>query len=276
MSDQTTAPKVDDTNPAPAAETSSAAPETVPSEEASKLGAEQQDANMDTTRQADASSAQVKLEDAGDKSASTTTNNNTTSNNDTSSSEKKDETAAVAASAAATSVSGDKVEEMMTERIDTSEAEVNKSVDDGSAEVKMETSTSEDKPLEGEKVTSGDVTNASETTTTTTSQPQTTPAPPPPSSLATPVTDSKEPASEVKTPQPPTAAATAAPVMNEQPQQPKQPQSTLPTRQYLDATVVPILHSALSQLAKVRPEDPIHFLGTYLLEYKDSFNSEQK
>lgn len=67
------------------------------------------------------------------------------------------------------------------------------------------------------------------------------------------------------------------PVSNEQPQPPKQPpQATLPTRQYLDATVVPILHSALSQLAKVRPEDPIQFLGNYLLECKDNFTQDPK
>lgn len=63
---------------------------------------------------------------------------------------------------------------------------------------------------------------------------------------------------------------------NEAPQQPlKQQPQTLPTRQYLDQTVVPILHSALSQLAKVRPDDPIQFLGSYLLENKDNFNVEK-
>lgn len=55
----------------------------------------------------------------------------------------------------------------------------------------------------------------------------------------------------------------------------KQQPQTLPTRQYLDATVVPILHSALSQLAKIRPDDPIHFLGQYLLDNKDNFNVEK-
>lgn len=51
-------------------------------------------------------------------------------------------------------------------------------------------------------------------------------------------------------------------------------QSTLPTRQYLDATVVPILHSALSQLAKLRPENPIEYLGKYLLEYQKDYNKQ--
>lgn len=73
-------------------------------------------------------------------------------------------------------------------------------------------------------------------------------------------------------------------VLQQQPQQQneavvappaKQQPQTLPTRQYLDATVVPILHSALSQLAKVRPDDPIQFLGSYLLENKDNFSVEK-
>lgn len=57
--------------------------------------------------------------------------------------------------------------------------------------------------------------------------------------------------------------------------QPAPKQQSLPTRQYLDQTVVPILHSALSQLAKVRPDDPIQFLGSYLLENKNNFNVEK-
>lgn len=51
----------------------------------------------------------------------------------------------------------------------------------------------------------------------------------------------------------------------------------LPTRQYLDQTVVPILLQGLSWLAKTRPEDPITELSKYLIEHKaehesDSFN----
>lgn len=48
-----------------------------------------------------------------------------------------------------------------------------------------------------------------------------------------------------------------------------------PTRQYLDDTVVPILHAGLSQLAKVRPDDPIDFLGKYLLENKKNYTQGQ-
>jgi protein dpy-30 len=48
--------------------------------------------------------------------------------------------------------------------------------------------------------------------------------------------------------------------------------STLPTRAYLDQTVVPILLQAMSQLAKERPVKPISFLGEYLLNHKEKYN----
>lgn len=54
-------------------------------------------------------------------------------------------------------------------------------------------------------------------------------------------------------------------------QQAKKPRvdlSALPTRQYLDQTVVPVLLQGLSWLAKTRPEDPITELSKYLLEHK--------
>lgn len=47
---------------------------------------------------------------------------------------------------------------------------------------------------------------------------------------------------------------------------------SLPTRQYLDQTVVPILLQALSTLAKERPPDPISFLAAYLLKNKSHFD----
>jgi len=43
---------------------------------------------------------------------------------------------------------------------------------------------------------------------------------------------------------------------------------SLPTRQYLDQTVVPILLEALSALAKERPPDPVDFLTEYLEKHK--------
>ena len=46
---------------------------------------------------------------------------------------------------------------------------------------------------------------------------------------------------------------------------------SLPTRQYLDQTIVPILLQALSTLAKERPPDPINFLAGYLLKHKTQY-----
>ena len=43
---------------------------------------------------------------------------------------------------------------------------------------------------------------------------------------------------------------------------------TLPTRQYLDSTVVPILLEGLAALAKERPEVPIDFLIDFLEKHK--------
>jgi len=217
MSEQTTAPQPDDVTAAPTvAEVKPAdpAPEAVPIEESSKVGGDSADPVE--------GQVSVKVEESAAKQAPDQL-------------EKKDETAV-----------DDNVEEMVTERTEPDAGRA----DEENAEVKMETSTTEDKPAE-EKVP--EMTNISEPTT----------QPPPPPQQAS---ENKEPQVEAK----------PTPTTNEHPQPPKQPQSTLPTRQYLDATVVPILHSALSQLAKVRPEDPIHFLGTYLLEYKDNFATEQK
>nr|AGM32979.1 Dpy-30 protein [Coptotermes formosanus] len=42
--------------------------------------------------------------------------------------------------------------------------------------------------------------------------------------------------------------------------------SKAPVRQYLDTTVVPVLLGALSALARERPQNPIEYLGNYLLE----------
>lgn len=48
---------------------------------------------------------------------------------------------------------------------------------------------------------------------------------------------------------------------------------SIPTRQYLDQTVVPILLVALGALAKERPADPIDFVANYLLREKSRFAS---
>lgn len=49
--------------------------------------------------------------------------------------------------------------------------------------------------------------------------------------------------------------------------------NALPTRQYLDQTVVPILLQGLSALAKERPPDPINYLAAYLLKNKGTFDN---
>ncbi|XP_078505221.1 protein dpy-30 homolog isoform X2 [Lissotriton helveticus] len=46
---------------------------------------------------------------------------------------------------------------------------------------------------------------------------------------------------------------------------------SLPTRAYLDQTVVPILLQGLSVLSKERPPNPIEFLAAYLLKNKSQF-----
>ena len=43
---------------------------------------------------------------------------------------------------------------------------------------------------------------------------------------------------------------------------------SLPTRQYLDHTVVPIILEVLAALSKERPEDPIDYLIGYLQKHK--------
>ncbi|CAL1529669.1 unnamed protein product [Lymnaea stagnalis] len=53
---------------------------------------------------------------------------------------------------------------------------------------------------------------------------------------------------------------------------PKVDLQSLPTRTYLDQTVVPILLSGMSVLARERPPNPIEFLAAYLLKNKDQFD----
>lgn len=57
----------------------------------------------------------------------------------------------------------------------------------------------------------------------------------------------------------------------EKPTKPKVELQSLPTRAYLDQTVVPILLQGLSTLSKERPPNPIEYLATYLLKNKDQY-----
>jgi len=53
---------------------------------------------------------------------------------------------------------------------------------------------------------------------------------------------------------------------------PKVDLQSLPTRAYLDKTVVPILLQGMSVLAKERPPNPIEYLAAYLLKNKGQFD----
>lgn len=77
-----------------------------------------------------------------------------------------------------------------------------------------------------------------------------------------------------------TAAVAATSVSNaQQPPPAKKPNpappatradpSALPTRQYLDQTVAPVLLHGLQALARERPTDPIQFLASYLLKHSN-------
>merc|ERR1712142_580646 len=52
---------------------------------------------------------------------------------------------------------------------------------------------------------------------------------------------------------------------------PKVDLQSLPTRAYLDQTVVPILLSGMSVLSRERPPNPVEFLAAYLLKNKEQF-----
>ncbi|XP_073826731.1 dpy-30-like 1 [Musca autumnalis] len=56
---------------------------------------------------------------------------------------------------------------------------------------------------------------------------------------------------------------------NAQQKKPRPDLNSLPTRQYLDQTVAPILLHGLQTLARERPPDPISFLASYLLKNKN-------
>lgn len=46
--------------------------------------------------------------------------------------------------------------------------------------------------------------------------------------------------------------------------------SSIPTKQYIDQTVAPILLEGLKALAKERPPDPIGYLADYLVRHKSN------
>ena len=114
----------------------------------------------------------------------------------------------------------------------------------------------------------------------------------PPPALAT-VTESPAAAVDDSTVMPPPSTVTATtvqdmsdsaampppPPVKAESQEPKQDDAlrnallNIPTRQYLDQTVVPLLLQALGNLARERPTNPIQYLGEYFLREKDRYQS---
>jgi len=97
-----------------------------------------------------------------------------------------------------------------------------------------------------------------------------------------PVAEGVAPAAVETAPAPAVAAPVAETVLTEKTQKvigdekestnrAKADVQSLPTRQYLDQTVVPILLQALTALSKERPPDAIDFLVAYLMKNKTSF-----
>jgi len=92
--------------------------------------------------------------------------------------------------------------------------------------------------------------------------------------------ETAEPAPEVKSPDmrsdkvhsPLPPISTTPP--RSQSKKPKVDLTSVPTRQYLDTTVVPILLQGLSALAKERPAKPITFLANFLLDKASEYDDE--
>ncbi|KAF9941343.1 hypothetical protein BGZ67_005173 [Mortierella alpina] len=48
--------------------------------------------------------------------------------------------------------------------------------------------------------------------------------------------------------------------------------AAMPIRPYLDQTVLPVLLEGMKQLAKERPQNPLEYLGHYLLNHSDTID----
>lgn len=51
---------------------------------------------------------------------------------------------------------------------------------------------------------------------------------------------------------------------------------SVPVRTYLDLTVVPLVLQGMSELVKVRPDEPVKWLANYLLENADGEEATSK
>jgi len=68
-------------------------------------------------------------------------------------------------------------------------------------------------------------------------------------------------------------AAEKEPSSEAAPKKPRVDYNVMPTRPYLDATVVPILLQGLSALARERPPDPIQYLAEFLIRNKAQYST---
>lgn len=50
----------------------------------------------------------------------------------------------------------------------------------------------------------------------------------------------------------------------------------MPVRQYLEATVVPVLMQGLGQVVRERPSDPVEYLAAYLLKHNPQQQQQQQ
>ncbi|XP_054154284.1 protein dpy-30 homolog [Oppia nitens] len=89
--------------------------------------------------------------------------------------------------------------------------------------------------------------------------------------IAEPVPDVKSPAEIEKSASPAPAIQSSTPPRN-QTKKPKVDLASVPVRQYLDTTVVPILLQGLSSLARERPQKPIAYLAQFLMDKASEYD----
>eukprot|EP00002_Diphylleia_rotans_P007345 TRINITY_DN1688_c0_g1_i2.p1 TRINITY_DN1688_c0_g1~~TRINITY_DN1688_c0_g1_i2.p1 ORF type:complete len:105 (-),score=25.81 TRINITY_DN1688_c0_g1_i2:166-480(-) len=53
------------------------------------------------------------------------------------------------------------------------------------------------------------------------------------------------------------------------------PLQSLPTRPYLEQTVIPVLMQGLTALSKIRPPDPVEYLAAYLIQHNPNKKESQ-
>lgn len=52
--------------------------------------------------------------------------------------------------------------------------------------------------------------------------------------------------------------------------------STIPTKQYIDQTIAPILLEAIKAVANERPIDPVQYLADFLIKHKNANGEQQR